>query len=55
MSEFNREPSDVRASSKRGYVKPQLVAYGNVRALTTGGSGATTENKGKDPQLDKKP
>lgn len=33
-------------AARKPYATPQLFNYGNVRALTTGGSGTMTENSG---------
>ncbi len=44
-SSFPAEETDQRKSKKKAYVSPILTAYGNIRSLTTGGSGTKQEGK----------
>lgn len=43
MNKNARTADRDKAAKRREYVTPQLRAYGNVRSLTEGGSGATME------------
>jgi hypothetical protein len=47
----------MTSGSKSGlkYSAPKLVVYGDMAKLTASGIGSLTENKGKDPSLNKKP